>query len=123
MGSDAFAPSFEDSNLPNAQAISVTVAMIHYDREVLLGGVFGAFDLAEAMKKDLFARVLLRLTKRLTIEDWAGAALVWSLFAAPIVASVVMPMSRTRRRPGDFTFSSWEYPGPLSQSPSSTVST
>jgi hypothetical protein len=33
--SDAFAPSFEDSNLPNAQAISVTVAMIHYDREVL----------------------------------------------------------------------------------------
>jgi hypothetical protein len=33
--SDAFAPSFEDSNLPNAQAISVTAAMFHYDREVL----------------------------------------------------------------------------------------
>ncbi len=31
----AFAPSIEDSNFPNAQAISVTVAMIHYDRDVL----------------------------------------------------------------------------------------
>src|SRR5262249_30205737 len=34
--SDAFAPSFEDSNLPNAQAISGTAAMIHYDRDLLI---------------------------------------------------------------------------------------
>jgi hypothetical protein len=34
--SDAFARSFEDSNLPNAQPISSTAAMIHYDRDVLV---------------------------------------------------------------------------------------
>ena len=33
--SDAFAPSFEDSSLPNAQAILGTPAVIHYDRDVL----------------------------------------------------------------------------------------
>jgi IS5 family transposase len=33
--SDAFAPSFEDSSPPNAQAILGTPAMIHYDRDVL----------------------------------------------------------------------------------------
>jgi transposase len=33
--SDVFAPSFEHSNLPNAQAILGTPAMIQYDRDVL----------------------------------------------------------------------------------------
>jgi len=33
--SDALAPSFEDSSLPNAQAILGTPAMIHNDRDML----------------------------------------------------------------------------------------